>query len=520
MACENVNQDLWNWKTGQPFLATIGQLKIPFNYFSCGTYYFDGMFRVVKFPKGLMLFHGSGAVANANVEFPLGKNFYDPEIPYKIKHSDVVERIQSNQDESIQEILSEDEIVESWYGDLNTAQLYSLQNPNFSSTCDTKCINTYKLKKDAVFFILDDNFNLWQLLNDPRITPEITRAIYFMFNIKDNSSFENDEQTFGGLFLKNKIRKSNRDYDLPFARWLCSIIKDNYAGYAANQNVTGRFHLEFSFCNATKYLKRTYENPKDWQHLDFSSADDIVREFFRQLSYYKTTNNAFHSGDLLQHSIWCLLFAEQIVLREINNYNQSILKKIAILALIHDIGKMDPVNCIKRKNSMVYFSLPSHPRLGSDYIKKIKQLPILDKDMNIVDYFDMDRLLAAFGIEEQDVETSAMVVDHHWDFGYYLSRWNGQPDDENVQAFIDSVSEGVDLPVLYFFIVLTVSIADIMATQPYGMNNLTRELNHRSYFFPFITNMPKKYKGTSLSDETMVKRNAFSKAIMDRVKKR
>lgn len=70
--------------------------------------------------------------------------------------------------------------------------------------CDTKCINTYKLKTDAVFFLLDDNFNIWRLINDPKITPEMVKAITFMYSLTDPSNFENDPKNYGQLYIKNK----------------------------------------------------------------------------------------------------------------------------------------------------------------------------------------------------------------------------------------------------------------------------------------------------------------------------
>lgn len=521
MACNDINSTNWNWKSGDQYLGSIGRLKIPFNYFSCGTYYFDGSFRVVKFPKGMILYHGSGAIANAGVEFPLGKDFYDPEQEYKMTNNELRKKVFEDDEKSIQEILSEKEaIAPSWYSNYKTSELYSLQNPQFSSVCDTKCINTYKLKTDAIFFLLDDNFNIWRLINDPKITPEMVKAITFMYSLTDPSNFENDPKNYGQIYIKNKKRRSFREYDLPFTKWLCeNIIKNRYAGYAANANIEANFHLEFAFCNPLPYLVRTIDNNRDWQNLDFSSVNDVIKSFFIQLSYYKTTNGQFHSGDLLEHSVWSLLYAEQIALRFSKKIGMEAAKKIASIAFLHDIGKMDPSKCLKRKHDMVYFALPDHPRLGGDYVRKTKPLPVLDENMNIVDNFNMDALLFAFGLEPQDVEIAALVIDHHWDFGYFLSRWDGKEDNENVQGFIDTVSEGKKMPELYYFVLITVSVADILATQPYGMNNLTAELNHRSYFFPFISNMPKKYKGTTLADKTEPKRNAFAELILKIVAK-
>lgn len=77
MACAKI--PLWDWKKGgQTTINLGGGAQIPLNYFSCGTYYFDGEYQVVKFPKGMQLYHGSGALANANVEYPAGIDFYKP----------------------------------------------------------------------------------------------------------------------------------------------------------------------------------------------------------------------------------------------------------------------------------------------------------------------------------------------------------------------------------------------------------------------------------------------------------
>jgi hypothetical protein len=232
-----ISNQFWNWKTGDKTKIKIGQAIIPMNYFSCGTYYFDGEFQVVKFPKGMQLYHGSGALANANVEFPVGSDFYNP---YKIGDSSQIDineienDLMNHQNESVEYAASKYfDISAGWFADPNVAKLYSLQNKNFSKICDDKCINAYELKKDAVFIILDNNFNIWRLLNDNSVPQDTKKQLQFMFNL-DKVEADFDKNKFGEIHIKKKQRRSYRDVDLPFTKWLCKYLTKDYAGYAAN----------------------------------------------------------------------------------------------------------------------------------------------------------------------------------------------------------------------------------------------------------------------------------------------
>ena len=152
---------------------------------------------------------------------------------------------------------------------------------------------------------------------------------------------------FGTISIKRKKRRSYREVDLPFADWLCTYIPEDYAGYAANTPVEKKqryFHLEFMFCNPLKWLKRNLANPLDWQHSNLKNAPVEIALLLDQMALYKSTNVDFHAGNLLEHSIWSLLFAEQLVLNtpKYGIPDLDIQKKIAATAFIHDIGKMAP----------------------------------------------------------------------------------------------------------------------------------------------------------------------------------
>lgn len=523
MACMKISNELWDWKTGDKTTIKIGQAVIPMNYFSCGTYFFDGEFQVVKFPKGMQLYHGSGALANANVEFPAGPDFYKPhqmDSPSQINFKELEDDLLKHPNESVEFAASKFfKISAGWFADPNVAKLYSLQNKNFSERCGEKCISVYELKNDATFIILDNNFNIWRFINDNTVPEKTKKELKFMFNL-DTIEADYDQHKFGEIDIKRKQRRSYRNIDLPFTEWLCGYLTKDYAGYAANTAVEkgkSYFHLEFTFCEPMKWLKRNLKNQLDWQYNTYDKADTIIRQFLEQMSYYKSTNINFHAGDLLEHSVWSLLFAEQLLLG--TKYGVpavDIQKKIAAIAFIHDIGKMAPSKTQKRKHDCIYYSIPTHPEIGGDYIRGILQLPLLDYNMNIIGVFDIKRFLVSLGIGEQDFALVAKIIDLHWEFGSFLNKWSGYGDMKTVNAFIDRVGRNESF--IFFFTLIIVSIADILASQPYGVNNLTSELNHQSRFFPFIKNVPKKYRGGNLADLTASKRNLFAEQILDTIK--
>jgi len=524
MACAKIS--LWDWKKGgQTTINLGGGAQIPMNYFSCGTYYFDGEYQVVKFPKGMQLYHGSGALANANVEYPAGIDFYKPHrmgTPSGINKNTLMKDVVDQPNQSVAfETTKFFKISPGWFGTPNTAKTYSLQNPKFAKTCGDKCINVYELKEDCVFFLLDNNFNIWRLLNDPNVPEKNKEQLRFMFDLKTLEADYSDTE-FGNISINRKKRRSYRDVDLPFTDWLCTYIPKDYAGYAANTPVEKKqryFHLEFMFCNPLKWLKRNLANPLDWQHSNLKDAPVEISLLLDQMALYKSTNVDFHAGNLLEHSIWSLLFAEQLVLNtpKYGIPDLDTQKKIAATAFIHDIGKMAPNNdrVTKRSHDCVYFSIPEHPEIGGDYIRGTRPLPILDKNMKQIGSFKIYDLLGELGFRQEDLPILAKIIDLHWELGNYIQRWQGYDDLKTVDAYIDHV--GSHEPFTFFYALIIVSVADVLASQPYGMNNLTAELNHHSRFFSFISNVPKKYRGGDLADVTAEKRNSFAERVLDRV---
>ena len=54
MACNKLKFD---WKKGLDGKLNVGNFKLPFNYFECGEYFFDGVFNCVKFQKGISVYY-------------------------------------------------------------------------------------------------------------------------------------------------------------------------------------------------------------------------------------------------------------------------------------------------------------------------------------------------------------------------------------------------------------------------------------------------------------------------------
>lgn len=538
--CKNLPN--WDWQSGETYTDDTTDIEFKRNYFDCGVYFFDGTFNVVKFPKGMTLYHGSNILANAIVEFPVGIDYYKP---YDM--SNVTENIQINQDmmnpsvvaisdENIEEIISESfNITAGWYGSPSIAQMYSAiphpANPGLADVCKDRCVFAYRLEKDITLLLLDDDYNINKLFNHPgtdKATIDMKSSLAYMFKIQDPQPQQINEYNPIRRKYYDKDRLSVRDRDTIVANWLCNnvISQYGYAGYGASEIVStispnSKFHLEIIFCNAFKWLKRDLYNILDWQHVG-KPNNEVIRRFMTQLGLYQSTNVNFHAGDLLEHSIWSLLFSELIM--ESNNIippigvTDEIRKVIAFTAFIHDIGKMAPQqnqevfpNINRRK--FIYFAVPTHPQIGEEYILGDIIPEYNPVTLQHVNNINVNQLFNAFGIDHVMYRNSVrIVIRFHWDFGDTLRQFNNtQRTDADADLLILRYLSKVRsvLPpnttqqdfTIIIYMLLIVSVADISGGQPYGKNriatssNAVLQINKASLFFPFITNMPKKYRG-------------------------
>jgi hypothetical protein len=510
MACEKIHD--WDWINGdEKHIITKEGFNLSFNYFTCSTNFFDGIFHCVKFPKGMRLYHGSPYLAYFNNEYPAGINYYNQHININLLIN-TLEKNKSNIDEAIANQIS---VEPAWFSSYNIAQLYSLRNRQFP-VCKDKCIATYRLKNDATFILINNDFNIWKILSNEAIPKEIKQNLKQMFSLQQAVINNID----GKITIKNKIRKSDVKYEIPFAKWLCQNV--NYAGYAADVTKTDTrgFHLEFMICNPIKWLERDLSSPIDWQYFSTYLIPPETKQLLEQMKLYKSINVNFHAGNLFEHSIWSALFAEQIIfntphilkiLFNTEDLRVSFSKKIVAIALLHDIGKMDPFHSKseRRESDFIYFSIKDHPEIGGQYIRGTKQIPVLNlKTLEVEKFFNIKKLFNELGLDySTELETVAKIIDLHWQLGILMY------DPDGVNKYLSLLNSSKD----FIFAILIISIADILASQPYGVNNLTAELNHHSKFFPFISNVPRKYKGGNIADTSAEKRKEFINKISNKI---
>lgn len=525
MACEKIYD--WDWKSGKEINLKTKNVELNFNYFTCGIYFFDGIYQCVKFPKGMRVYHGSTKLAYSNNEYPAGMDFYTKDANI----NSLSNTLQTN-NVSVEEAISNQLPVKpAWFSTANVAQIYSAKlgkvddsrNQDAQLYCKDKCISAYRLKNDATFILLDNDFNIWRFLTNESIPETIKTRIKIMFSLDKVKSIRitNDNKT---IKILDKFRSSYYDIDFFFAEWLCKNQRGDYAGYASDATKTmyeRMFHLEFMICNSVKMLERDLESPLDWQYFSTSSIPPETKQLLEQMKLYKSINVGFHAGNLFEHSIWSALFAEQVIFNSFHivkmfydetEKRELFCKKIVAIALLHDIGKMAPqsTRMQKQKSKFIYFSIPEHPKLGGDYIRGTKQMPVLNsKTLEIERSFNIPKLFNELELDySTELETTAKMIDLHWDLGNLMYKGLS-----GVDEYLSLVIE--DKRFLYGLLV--VSIADILASQPYGVNNLTAELNHHSKYFPYISNVPRKYKGGNVVDTSAETRKTFVNLISNKI---
>jgi len=548
MACSKISSYIWDWKSGKKHVESLNGMNIPFNYFTCGTYFFDGAFRVVKFEEGVYLFHGSSNLSKSGDEFPIGMASYKPydatdKNAVPVADNVRVEVMKSTDDVSYlmtralvnrkrhqrdrlglqQRPGSNDDLpyTQSWFADPSVAKLYSAKGGG------DHYIAAYSTRVPTTFFILDDSYNLWKLLNDETV-PESTRAdIKRMFSLAPNGTVDVSTYGWDTIHIMHKKRRSEYRHDKAFAQWFADLARrEGYAGYAANVQIDSDsklpiFHLEFMIVDAPRYLKRRVDNPLDWFYIKRDRSVDIVERFLEQIKLYKTSNVDFHAGDLYEHSVWSVLYAEKLMrlLGPELNKQEGYKRFVATAAFLHDIGKMCPEKSeASRPDGFVYYSIPTHPKIGGDYIRGERDLPVVDpKTMKITGIFDVKALLDALGVSDGAVEWLARIVDLHWLLGTYVSEGKTGPSDRD--AYIDQLSfreaDGSRLnPYIYYYAVITVSRADVMASQSFGGRM------KQSQYLPFLSNVPKRYRGGNVAVKSEIVRQNFCRDVFEELKRR
>ncbi len=136
--------------------------------------------------------------------------------------------------------------------------------------------------------------------------------------------------------------------------------------------------------------------------------DSMLSVLLHDFARYRTTNTAFHAGNLIQHSLWVTATVAKYW-DEASPWIREILpvyKQLTLLgALFHDIGKAgDGITSFKAKFD--------HPRIGFDYVLGRKQYKLVSGKT-----FDVHAMLLSYGFTENDIKRLAIVIGAHWFMG-------------------------------------------------------------------------------------------------------
>lgn len=422
---------------------------------SC-TSYFDGSFHVIKYPKGSKLYTG----ARFGREFAIGEKFYTPVDP-AIPLPNGFERALIYEDKSVSLTFSEfyqDNIKTGWYSDPIVAE------------CENCGISAYVLKRDAVFINIGKSEDVIKFIQP--------------------------------------VVQTRRSGQSNFLDWLCSGVDNEiYAGYTLDQN------QELFVCNALKYLERDLTNEIDWQRLG-KTKEKIVNKYLDQLKLYKTQNVNIFAGDLYEQTVWTLLHLEDILSRP-NKYTKfSPAKKtvLAAAAVVSKIGFLGEGSIqrqtdfiISEENATAFQKKAKTYLLGKENIPefKVKENKLVPEKRR----FSATTLLSKLGVSKMGdiVDISNLVTAHTVLFSMiYLYRQNPQ---KTVVLYIDQIKKvlGETPTKSFMYCLLALSVASIRAMQP------PVDPREQSIYFPFVKNVPKKYRGGIISDEV-------SSSAIDKVK--
>lgn len=501
--------------------------------FTCAEYFFDGIFNVVRIPKGSTLYHGSKMLISALNSFPLGSYFYElnpiasqvqktnvrPAYTPKVGPGigNVPNSVLANITETVNILQLMTDVVDvsgegispSWYGSLNAATLYSAGNSDWpeknadgtlnTNRCQGKCVLAYKTIKDINIILLNDPLNMDVLGQDPILKNYLSK----MFMIRTPERGETGDyrlnawkEPYSADPLRKKLysplrRQSVREYDLPFAELVKKKYGKHYDGYgapgmAAQQFGYPTFHDEVILFYPHLVMERDVENPNDYFTI-VNTKNVVLKKYLEALQYYETTNVKFHAGNLYEHSLWCLLWAEYIcdlVQGEWRLFSEGVsikdplqLKKIICsMAFLHDITKMNPEECVLNisRKKLIYYDLKEHPNWDSS------SYPVFDgigDDGKPINYKKvstatlLDSLFPDENIAGNLVSLLKYVVRSHQRLGNeVIKNINFNTSRDEIKAMMYSFLD--TLPGASFFdkvATVIASMADICATRPFGV---------------------------------------------------
>lgn len=538
--CQNNKE----WKQGRDFIDQYGNKRY---WFDCGTFYFDGTYNVVKFPKDLNMYHGSPILAYYNAAYPIGKAYYDQS--HRLTGKEKMElRTKGISKNRVNTILNRSQpIATSWYGDLDNAIEYSKKIQDDIS-CGPNCIAAYKLKKDAVFIDLSDPFNLLVLLqstipHDIKMFLATTQILGYRSDtavqdalcVLENNREAVDEKVkacniagafhplkmIGGEVQRITPRQAIQGQDIYYGPdFLVNYFnKQGYAGYInprsayiKNKKPTGKFRFsEFVMGKSVfQYIERDLKNKYDWQHT--LRVPEPIKKLIDDMGKYHTTNIDYHSGDLLEHSLWVMLYADDAIMQRNTNLtlwadglrSDDIRLVVNTAAFFHDIGKAGD-------GLVLYYDKKKHPEVGKEYLLGEREYRVV-KGRKVL---NLRKIITDMGLPKEYIFMIAAVAENHWTFGSILQHLKN--DKELLSAAysyfaiiytnVVKMRGEFDLNGIWDWfgtlikMIMLISACDVYGAQPYRYMKRLDDINGWQYnnkisdVFPYLTNRPQVHRG-------------------------
>lgn len=488
MTCKLLNDaQTKEWQAGKQFELSTDGYKLPVNFLTCSTYFFNGQLNCVTIPSGAQMYAYGAKWVDDNVEYPFDQ-FYVPKPSAPINYDQLTKKVTSN-DESVEYNLSSQIPV-------NATLFTDEASAKANAECGEACVLAYELTKPVTLVLLDD-YNVWRLYNSKGVSQSIKDAIGKMYGFKSFFKPKLTTLGFGKVAIDKLQRVKSADTTNAFATWVCNTL--GYDGYAFNVQIDGNgkktYDMEIMFCNCTRYLKRQTANVSDWQHVARPPSPNVVQKLLDQMAYYKFVDVDLNAGNLSELTVWTLLFCESIVANDsIRKPDDNVKKFISSIAILHATGAMNPATTTARKRDKICAATAGNDygSKSAEYVSGVDKIPILDENAKVVDYFKIDELLSALQISKN----AQAVATIYRNYGKFAERLKYVKDDDDADVYAQNyLNEVTRMETKWYYPLITLSTARILALQPYGTNSSVKT-NAYSKYYPFVSNVPKRYRGS------------------------
>lgn len=353
-----------------------------------------------------------------------------------------------------------------------------------------------------------------------RVAEQIARAF---FHIEYTQNAANNILPF---IVTEYSRYSTRDDDHSIVNYIKKNSQDIFGivvdGYYSPPEKT--FHSEICIFNILQFLVRDYTDPNDFQYNPgYMNAPLNIKVFMRIMDVYHTYNIIGHSGHLLDHMTWCVLYTENLI-RNHPSWFPSITpyEKFLVVsaALFHDIGKLNlnSPRTLSGENIVLYYNGDSdtmkHSDFGYTLLMNDTVINYKGNKLNIrlllrtLLQLQLQKVPSPFA-EENYCRTLAWVSKHHYELGYAYKQSN-----ENPQRFMERVIDLINTTwyISYLRIVagarmtypfwvkmlIVASISDMLSTKSYLEPDKADQFSHEvSSVFPFIANRSSPWNPSS-----------------------